>query len=77
MFAVCLRAVSGGGNKLGVSAQLWEGIVGSHLWAKNFYAAIEDILDMQDRMTETVIASLKPVFVAYGIAAEGQAESGD
>ena len=74
---MCSRAVPGWGNKLGVSAQLLEGIAGSHLWAKNFYAAIEDILDMQDRMTETVIASLKPVLVAYGIAAEGQAESGD
>jgi TolB-like protein len=70
------REVPGWGNKLGVSAQLLEGIAGLHLWAKNFDAAIEDIFGMQDRITETAIALTKPVFVACGIAAEGQVESG-
>ncbi len=48
------------GPKLRISAQLVDGETGAHLWAQNFDGAVEDIFDMQDRITESVVALVEP-----------------
>jgi adenylate cyclase len=48
------------GNRLRITAQLVDGTTGAHLWARNFDGVIEDIFDMQDRITESVALVVEP-----------------
>jgi Tfp pilus assembly protein PilF len=48
------------GGRLRIGAQLVDGTSGAHLWAQNFDGAAEDIFDMQDRITESVVALVEP-----------------
>jgi adenylate cyclase len=48
------------GGKLRITAQLVDGKSGAHLWAQNFDGAVDDIFDMQDRITEGVVALVEP-----------------
>ncbi len=48
------------GAKLRISAQLVDGMTGVHLWAQNFDGPVEDIFDVQDRITEGVVALVEP-----------------
>jgi TolB-like protein len=42
------------GERLRITAQLVDGVTGSHLWAEHFDGRAEDIFDFQDRITEGV-----------------------
>jgi TolB-like protein len=48
------------GGRLRVTAQLVDGTTGGHLWAKNFDAAVEEIFDVQDKITEQVAGTVQP-----------------
>ena len=48
------------GSQLRVNAQLVSGASGEHLWAHSFDGAVEDIFDVQDRITATVAALVAP-----------------
>ena len=48
------------GNRLRITAQLLDGTNGAHLWAQNFDGKVEDIFDVQDRITEGVVAVVEP-----------------
>ena len=48
------------GNRLRITAQLIEAESGAHLWAQNFDGAVEDVFDVQDRITENVVAIVEP-----------------
>ena len=48
------------GRRLRISAQLVEGDSGAHLWAEKFDGAVEDIFDVQDRITESVATVVEP-----------------
>ncbi|MGR9167518.1 adenylate/guanylate cyclase domain-containing protein [Rhizobium leguminosarum] len=48
------------GNRLRISAQLVDGISGAHIWADKFDGAFEDVFDVQDRITESVVAVVEP-----------------
>lgn len=48
------------GNRLRITAQLIEAESGEHLWAEKFDAPIEDVFDVQDRITENVVAVVEP-----------------
>jgi adenylate cyclase len=48
------------GGKLRVNAQLVSGLTGEHLWAHNFDGLLEDIFDVQDRITASVAALVVP-----------------
>ncbi|MEX0851746.1 MAG: adenylate/guanylate cyclase domain-containing protein [Bauldia sp.] len=48
------------GSRLRIAAQLIDGGTGSHLWANNFDGTVADIFDMQDRITESVVAVVEP-----------------
>ncbi len=48
------------GNRLRITGQLIDAETRAHLWADRFDGAIEDVFDLQDRITESVIGALQP-----------------
>ena len=48
------------GDRLRITAQLVEGDTGAHLWADKFDGAVEDVFDVQDRITESVATVVEP-----------------
>jgi TolB-like protein len=46
------------GNRIRVSAQLIDGSVGSHVWAEKYDGELKEIFDLQDQITQQVVASL-------------------
>ena len=56
------------GSRLRVSAQLIDGSTEAHLWAQNFDGPVEDIFDVQDRITESVVGILAPQIHAAEVA---------
>ncbi len=45
------------GNRVRVTAQLIDGILGSHVWAEKYDAELQDIFELQDEITQKVVAS--------------------
>ena len=48
------------GARVRVTGQLIDAITGNHIWADRFGGTIDDIFDLQDRITEHVIARIVP-----------------
>jgi TolB-like protein/tetratricopeptide (TPR) repeat protein len=48
------------GDRLRVTAQLVDAADGAHLWAERFDGAVEDVFDVQDRITESVATIVEP-----------------
>jgi adenylate cyclase len=48
------------GNKVRITGQLIDVSSGSHLWADHFDGTLEDIFDLQDRVTGRVVAAIAP-----------------
>jgi TolB-like protein/class 3 adenylate cyclase len=48
------------GNKVRITGQLIDGTNGAHVWADNFDGMLEDIFDLQDRITASVVSSIEP-----------------
>lgn len=53
-------SVRKGGNKLRITGQLIEAGTGTHLWADRYDGALEDVFELQDKITETVIGVIEP-----------------
>lgn len=47
-------------NRVRIIAQLIDASTGAHLWADRFEGALEDIFDLQDRVTGRVVGALAP-----------------
>ena len=47
-------------NRLHITGQLVEGTGGTHVWADKFEGSGEDIFDLQDRLTESIIGAIEP-----------------
>jgi TolB-like protein len=47
-------------NRVRISAQLIDAATGIHIWADRFDGGIEDIFDLQDRMTERIVGAIAP-----------------
>ncbi|HVH83282.1 MAG TPA: adenylate/guanylate cyclase domain-containing protein, partial [Steroidobacteraceae bacterium] len=47
-------------NRLRIAGQLIDGSTGAHLWADRFEGALEDIFDLQDQMTASVVGAIAP-----------------
>jgi TolB-like protein len=47
-------------SRVRIASQLIEGATGAHLWADRFEGGLEDIFDLQDRVTERVLAAVAP-----------------
>ena len=48
------------GNRLRITGQLIEAESGSHLWADKFDGDLEDVFELQDRITESVVGAIEP-----------------
>jgi len=46
------------GNRVRVTAQLIDGTSGSHVWAEKYDGELQDIFDLQDQITQQVVASI-------------------
>jgi TolB-like protein len=47
-------------NRVRIAAQLIDATSGTHLWADKFDGALEDIFDVQDRVTASVVGAIAP-----------------
>ena len=48
------------GNRVRITGQLIDAETRAHLWADRFDGALDDIFDLQDRITESVVGALAP-----------------
>jgi adenylate cyclase len=48
------------GGRVRITAQLIEAANGGHIWADRFEGPLDDIFDLQDRVTEHVVGALEP-----------------
>jgi tetratricopeptide (TPR) repeat protein len=48
------------GNRVRISGQLIDAAAGTHLWADRFDCQLDDIFDLQDRVTSSVIGAIAP-----------------
>jgi TolB-like protein/class 3 adenylate cyclase/tetratricopeptide (TPR) repeat protein len=47
------------GNRVRLTAQLIDSQDGSHLWADRFDGGVDDVFDLQDRITQDIVAALE------------------
>jgi len=47
-------------NRVRIAAQLIDATTATHLWADRFDSAIENVFDLQDRLTATVVGAVAP-----------------
>ncbi len=57
-------SVRKGGNRVRINAQLIEAATGRHVWAERYDRELEDIFDLQDEITQTIVAALEPELAA-------------
>jgi len=48
------------GNRVRVTAQLINGETGNHIWAERYDRSLEDIFELQDDITQTVVGAIEP-----------------
>ena len=48
------------GSRLRITGQLVEGTDATHVWADKFEGALEDVFDLQDRLTESIVGAIEP-----------------
>jgi adenylate cyclase len=48
------------GNRLRITGQLIEAATGSHIWADRFEGELADVFELQDKVTESVVAAIEP-----------------
>ncbi len=48
------------GNRVRITAQLIDAATRAHQWADRFDGGLEDVFDLQDRITESVVGALQP-----------------
>ena len=53
-------SVQKAGNRLRITVQLIDAIGNAHIWADKFDGSLEDLFDLQDRITEQVAGALQP-----------------
>jgi TolB-like protein/Tfp pilus assembly protein PilF len=53
-------SVRKGGNRVRITAQLVEAATGNHLWAEKYDGALEDVFELQDKITEGVVGAIEP-----------------
>jgi TolB-like protein len=48
------------GNRIRIAGQLIDAETGAHLWAERFDGALEDMFDLQDHVTSSVVGAIAP-----------------
>jgi adenylate cyclase len=47
-------------NRLRITGQLIDAVTGAHIWADRFEGKIEDVFDLQDQITTSVVGAISP-----------------
>jgi TolB-like protein len=47
-------------NRMRITGQLIDASTGAHIWADRFEGTLEDIFDLQDRMSESIVGAIAP-----------------
>jgi hypothetical protein len=58
--ASTLDALRKTAQRVRITGQLVDSVTGAHLWADRFDGALDDVLDLQDHLTATVVSALAP-----------------
>jgi adenylate cyclase len=48
------------GGRVRITCQLIEATTNHHVWADRFDGSLEDVFELQDRVTETIVAAIEP-----------------
>jgi adenylate cyclase len=48
------------GNRVRITGQLVDATTGAHIWADRFDGALEDVFELQDRVTNSVVGAISP-----------------
>ncbi|MBT3551216.1 MAG: hypothetical protein HOF70_15535 [Rhodospirillaceae bacterium] len=48
------------GNRIRINAQLIDSADGSHIWAERYDRELEDVFDLQDEITQTLVSTIEP-----------------
>ncbi|MBB4040916.1 adenylate cyclase [Microvirga flocculans] len=48
------------GKRIRITAQLVDAVTGGHLWAEHYDGVVEDVFDLQDQITASVVGSIQP-----------------
>ncbi len=56
------------GNRVRITGQLIEAENGHHVWADRFEGSLEDVFDLQDRITESIVSAVQPSLLNAEIA---------
>ena len=48
------------GNKLRITGQLIDAKTGAHVWAERYDGTLDDIFELQDRITASVVGAIEP-----------------
>ena len=51
------------GNRIRITGQLIDGDTGNHIWAERYDRDLEDIFELQDEITQTVVGAIEPELV--------------
>jgi TolB-like protein/tetratricopeptide (TPR) repeat protein len=51
------------GRRIRIAGQLIDAETGAHLWADSFNGALEDVFDLQDRVTSNVVGAIAPTLI--------------
>ena len=65
------------GNRVRVTAQLIDGTIGNHVWAEKYDGELEDIFDLQDQITQQVVAAIHTQIQTYVVEKADQLERPD
>ncbi len=57
-------SVRKGGHRVRITGQLIDATSGHHIWADRFEGALEDVFDLQDRITASVVGAIEPRLMA-------------
>jgi len=56
----CALDIQRGGNRIRIAGQLIDASTNAHLWADRFEGGLEDIFDLQDQVTISVVGAIAP-----------------
>jgi TolB-like protein len=51
------------GNRVRITGQLIDSITGAHLWADRFDGGLEDVFELQDEITASVVGAIEPTVI--------------
>ena len=70
-------SVRKGGSRVRITGQLIDAETGHHLWADRYDGQIDDIFDLQDEITDAIVAALEPIVGQAEVKRAHQLSAGD